>query len=186
MKSGTLLAQSVSQSVSQSVMPLIDRNPTVFRHTIGQAKCWREGGLAQIEYTGIITNSVMQGLAPQVVAFCGLDTALFRYDRATMTWPYQVDITRDVCLSGYGFWIVRSEHRLAARAHCLKLLAFGLRREVFPIGEILEAYHAAKIRASLVQRSRSKPCVNAPESLPASCQTRPRVSPHCQTAIKES
>ena len=157
----------LSQSVSQS-SPLIDME--IFRHTIGQAKCYRELGLCQVEYTGIITNAVMRALAPQVVAFCGPDTTLFRYDRAIMTWPYQVDITRDVCLSGYGFWIVRAEHRLAARAHCLKLLEIGIRREVYLIDEILEAYCAARSRASIDERSRSKPYKVDPESLVASCQ----------------
>ncbi len=145
MNRGTTLAQSVSQSV----MPPIDRDSAVFRHTIGQAKCFREAGLCQVEYTGIITHSVMQALAPKVVEFCGLDTVLFRCDRAAMTWPYQVAIEKEVCLSGYGFWIVRPEHRLAARAHCAKLLEFGIRRQVFVIGDIVDAYHAAQIRASL-------------------------------------
>ncbi len=168
MNRGTTLAQSVSQSVSQSVMPLIDS--VIFRGSIGQAKCFREHGLVQVEYTGIITNSVMSELAPRIVEFCGLDVVLLRYDRATMTWPYQVAIEKEVCISGYGFWIVQAEHLLAARAHCLKLLEFGIRREVYPIDEILAAYRAARSRVSLDGRNRSKPYKADPESLSVSCQ----------------
>ena len=171
MKSGTLLAQSVSQSVSQSVMPLVNMPPVIFRHTIGQAKCYRENGLVQVEYTGIITNAVMKALAPKVVAFCGTDVVLLRYDRATMCWPYQVSITEDVCVTGYGFWIVSPENRLASRAHCLRLLEFGIRRQVYLVDEILDAYHAARSRVLLAQYSPSEPCADDPEFHQAPYQT---------------
>ena len=121
----------VAQSVSQSVIPLVNMDSVTIRHTIGQARCWREKQVVHIEYSGIISDSVMEVIGPQVVEYAGFDVVLIRMDKAIMTWPYEITIKENVCLRGYGVFVVRPEHRLVALLHCHRLARAGIWRTVF-------------------------------------------------------
>ena len=174
----------LSQSVSQS-SPLIDMNSVTFRHTIGQARCWREKSLVHVDYTGVITIAVMQAIGPQVVEFCGPDVVLIRLDRAVLNFPYPISVTENVCLAGFGVLVVRPEHRLAALAHCLHLARAGIYRVAYPVAEILDAYHLAKRRAETAACTRLLPGTSRPLSLAASCRTSTPTGRHHQSETAE-
>ena len=157
-----------------------------FRHTIGQAKCWREKSLVHVDYTGIITNSVMQNIGPRVVEFCGSDCVLIHFDRATMCWPYEIAITENVCLCGYGAFVVKPEHRLDALEHCLRLAKVGVYRDVFLAEEIQVACRTAGIRARIASCIPTQPNKALPVSPWASCQTSIQVERRSLPRTKES
>ena len=145
------LAQSVSQSVSQSVIPPAQqkmrvahlpinraqefaRSHLVFKHRAAKAKCTMEHGIFCIGYSGAITPAVMDTLEQRILPMrYGMPAVLERMDTAVLAWtgPFELDVINYPTWTPPSAVIVPPEQFSRAAEFCEVLGRLGVLRTVW-------------------------------------------------------
>ena len=128
---------------------------TIIKHKSAQAKCWRDGAVFHVDYTGLLTDDVLASIGPQVAELASDDLVIIRFDKAVMVWPEELDISHGVCRCDRGAFVVRPEHHQTVQELSLKLARqHGVARMVYLDSQIDDALDSVNLYATLREARR--------------------------------
>lgn len=128
---------------------------TTIKHKSAQAKCWRDGAVFHVDYTGLLTDDVLASIGPQVAELAGDDLVMIRFDKAVMLWPEELKLSHGFCHGEHGVFVVRPEHCETARGLSQMLVRqHKIVRIVFADSQIDDALDYVNLRAMLCEARR--------------------------------
>ena len=118
------------------------------------AKCYRGAGsaLLHVEYSGVVTNAALAVIGPRIVDLAASDPVIIYWHKAVTPWPYQIEISKNVCAAGKGIFVVRPDQDRDARRHCEALAMFEISRVVFLVEQV-ELARAIGLSLAIRQQS---------------------------------